>query len=277
MPEQQNQPDDAELQTPAEPPDTGQGPTDLEQSGEGVQSPEAAIDAYVESLGMQYDDELDLTRVSDDMLPQVAARLAQVNPDAARRMYLRHSDYTKKRQREAEELRAAQAEKERLEQLAAMAMPQAAVPSQPVAQPAATPTYYEESYAEAPVLEQRIQQLEQYLRNLQVEMNARTIEQQLDAVSREFPDMTAPGAREELLRFMAEKQISDPRAAYWAMKGPELVNKVKAEATPAPKPPQVPPSGSGPAKTEPPKTPEAARAGLINFFKKRGVTKLEDL
>jgi len=273
MPDKQEGQPVVEPQTPAEPPAGGQGDADLGQSGEGPsESPEAAIDAYVESLGMKYDDELNLAVVSDEMLPQVAARLAQKNPDAARRMYLRHSDYTQKRQREAAELRAAQAEKERLEQLAAMTAPQAAVP-----QPTAAPDYYAEPYAETPVLEQRLGQLEQYLRNMQVEMNARTIEQQLDAVSREFPDMTAPGAREDLLRYMAEKQISDPRAAYWAMKGPEIVNKVKADATPAPQLPQVPPSGSGPAKTEPPKTPEAARAGIVGFLKKHGVSKLEDL
>jgi len=263
MPADENQPE-AEPQIPAE--------ADLGQSGEGVPSPEASVDAYVESLGMKYDDELNLGVVSDEMLPQVAARLAQTNPEAARRMALRHSDYTTKRQRDAEEARTVQDEKARLEQYAA-AMPQNQQPQQP-------PTDYGAEYADPAVVQLR-QEQEQLKRNIQdmyTQMNVQAIQQGLDEVQRRHPDMTAPGAREGLLQFQHKSGIRDSEQAYWAMKGPDAVAKALAAEKPtAPAAPQVPPSGSGPAKSEPPKTPEAARAGIVGFLKKRGVGKLEDL
>ena len=103
MPDEQNQPEvGLDATANATPPE--QGSADIEQPGEGVPAgPEVAVDEYVKSLGLDYDDELNFELVSDEMLPQVQARLAQVNPQASRRKGLRYTDYHEKRQREAEE------------------------------------------------------------------------------------------------------------------------------------------------------------------------------
>jgi len=262
MPADENQPE-AEPQTPAE--------ADLGHSDEGVPSPEASVDAYVESLGMKYDDELNLGVVSDEMLPQVAARLAQTNPEAARRMALRHSDYTKKAMRGAEDARAVQEERARLEQMMAASQYQ---------QPQQSTTDYGTEYTDPAVIQlrQEHEQLKRSFQDMYTQMNVQVIQQGLDEVQRRHPDMTAPGAREELLQFQHKSGIRDSEQAYWAMKGPDAVAKALAEQKPsAPPAPQVPPSGSGPVKPEPPKTPEGARAGIVGFLKKRGVSKLEDL
>ncbi len=264
MPSEQERQPDAELNAPAD--------ADIEQPVEGPsESPESGVDAYVKSLRMDYNDELNLSLVSDEMLPQVAARLAQTNPEAARRMALRHSDYTTKRQRDAEAVRVAEAERQRLEQLAATLTGPQQQPTQPY-------TGYDDAYVDpaSAQLGQRLEQVEQYLRNMQVEMNKRTIEQNLDEVVRRHPDMTAPGAREELLQFQLQEGIRDSERAYWAMKGPDAVAKALTQQQP-PVAPQVPPSGSGPTKPPPPRTPEEARGGIVGFLRKHGVPKADDL
>ncbi len=275
MPEQETPA--AEPWIPEVPPAfAGQGDTDPGQSGDGNLEPGADVDVYVKSLGMDYNDELDLTKVDDAMLGKVTARFAEVNPEATRRHYLRHSDYTRKTQLTAREAEARGLNWDVAAQNYVPAQNQQAPQAQtPGYQP--PPDYDAFSGATDPevvALRQKVTQFEQVLQQQQLQQTTSQIEQGIENLTREYPDLTAPGAREKLVQYMARKQIMDPRDAYLAMNGPDLIARAGASAA-AKKAaqqaaPSVPPAGTGPGKAPPPKTEEDARRGIAGFFKKHG-------
>ena len=253
----------------------GQGQDDPGQSGDGNLEPGADVDAYVKSLGMDYNDELDLTKVDDAMLSKVTARFAEVNPEATRRHYLRHSDYSRKTALTAREAEA--------RGLTWDVAAQNYVPVQQQAPQAQTPgyqpppdydTFSGATDPEVVALRQKVAQFEQVLQQQQLQQTTAQIEQGIENLTREHPDMTAPGMREKLVQFMAANQIMNPHHAYMAMNGPELITRAGAAAA-AKKAaqqaaPSVPPAGTGPGKAPPPKTEEDARRGIAGFFKKHG-------
>jgi len=266
----------AEPWTTAMPPSDGQGEADPGQSGDGNLDPGTEIDAYVKGLGMDYNDELDLTKVDDAMLGKVTARFAEVNPEATRRHYLRHSDYTRKTQLTAREADARGLTWDVATQNYVPVQQQQAPQAQPQGynQPPDYDTFSGAPDPEVAALRQKVAQFEQVLQQQQLQQTTAQIEQGIENLTREHPDMTAPGMREKLVQFMAANQIMNPHHAYMAMNGPELITRAGAAAA-AKKAaqqaaPSVPPAGTGPGKAPPPKTAEEAKTGIAGFFRKHG-------